>query len=135
MNNLKAALKVIDEMENEAGGGIGTPEREYTIAFSSDLREVLAALCSEPEGAGRRCSNCNYQMPLEYNHCPNCGIRVSHPLNLDLNPVHGVAKSPTTVADSTASAVIPAASEQPFCCEAYRHFIPVKDWPKKEKGK
>ena len=22
-----------------------------------------------------------------------------------------------------------------FCCEAYRHFIPVKDWPKEEKGK
>ena len=54
MNNLEAALKVIDEMENEAGGGIGTPEREYTIVFSSDLREVLTALCSEMEWRASR---------------------------------------------------------------------------------
>ena len=54
MNNLKAALKVIDEMENEAGGGMGTPEREYTIVFSSDLREVLTALCSEMEWRASR---------------------------------------------------------------------------------
>ena len=54
MANLTAALKVIDEMENEAGGGIGTPEREYTIVFSSDLREVLTALCSEMEWRASR---------------------------------------------------------------------------------
>ena len=43
--NLEAALKVIERLEAE-----NPMSGDYTLFFLNDLKEVLTALCSEPQG-------------------------------------------------------------------------------------